>query len=46
VAEVIDRHWLRKAAMDHQWAGLAAIGGGGVVGLKRGMNVGRHSEEK
>jgi hypothetical protein len=32
-AEVMDGHWLRKAAMEHQWAGLAAIGGGGVFGL-------------
>ena len=30
VADVIDPHWLQKATMDHQWAGLAAIGGGGV----------------
>ena len=28
VADVIDGHWRRKAAMDHQWAGLAAMGGG------------------
>jgi hypothetical protein len=35
VADVIDGHWQRKAAMDHQWAGLAAIGGGGVFGLRR-----------
>jgi hypothetical protein len=31
----IDGHWLRKAAMDHYRAGLAMIGVGGVVGLKR-----------
>jgi hypothetical protein len=35
--EVIDGHWLRKAAMDHQWAGLTFIGSGA-------MSVGRHSK--
>ena|SRR5882672_10961281 len=34
VVEVIDGHWLRKVAMDHQRAALAAIDVGGVVGLK------------
>jgi hypothetical protein len=25
LAEVIDGHWLRKAAMDHEWAALTLI---------------------
>ncbi len=35
VADVIDRHWQQKAAMDHEWAGLTAIGGWEVDCLKR-----------
>jgi len=35
MADIIDSHWLQKAAMDHQRAGLAEIGGGRVEGLKR-----------
>jgi len=31
VADVVDCHWLRKVAMDHQWAGLAEIAGGRVA---------------
>jgi len=34
VADVIDWYWQQKAAIDHHRAGLAAIGVGGVVGLK------------
>ena len=34
MAGVIDGHWLRKAAIDHQRAALAAIEVGGVVSVK------------
>ena len=34
VADGIDGHWRPKAAMHHQWAGLAVIDVGGVFRLK------------
>jgi hypothetical protein len=34
VAVVIGWHWQRKAAIDHQWSALAAIGGDGVIFVK------------
>ena len=46
VADVIDRHWLQKAAMDHQRAALAVIDLGARSPAIGVMTVGDHSKEK